>query len=329
MLTTSAHNVYYFRNLTHAMRLPIPAGAPPMFSSNAIQQLDFCTQLDFKAYFDLKSKVISKTLIRERFQEFIGAKIGLMKLVTCPKVSTHSTLKQLLNIKCKTESFISQEWHIEFLTYPNPELTFVSNFSSTPPWEYTLEKMIDVLLALRKIMGNAWSPVAMRFSNQYPKRWLPEDLTRLQILLDCKLHFDSGTNAMRLAKSDLDFQMSDDEFAEKIYVIDPSKEGLECKGLVPVPNFINLVRATLKDFLIRKIPTAKDIYTELDIHPRSFQRYLERYGVSFRVLLDDVLCEKFYELAEKKSMNYKEIRQAIGFSSKSAFYRAKHRWKNM
>jgi AraC-like DNA-binding protein len=66
----------------------------------------------------------------------------------------------------------------------------------------------------------------------------------------------------------------------------------------------------------------------LNMHPRTLHRRLSDHGVNFAELVDEHRRERATEMVSQGSLPLKQIADALGFSSQSAFNQAFKRWTN-
>ena len=73
-------------------------------------------------------------------------------------------------------------------------------------------------------------------------------------------------------------------------------------------------------------PTLQDISTELGLSPRTLQRGLEKEGMSFSAILDDLRKHEAIKSINAGTRDLKSLATALGFRQQSTLTRAMVRW---
>ena len=96
--------------------------------------------------------------------------------------------------------------------------------------------------------------------------------------------------------------------------------------LPPRSTLPDQVRAWLARHCGEHTPSLSKLAAELHTSERTLTRRLQRAGLQFRGLLDDVRRERAQRLLESGELNISEIAQQLGFGDATAFGRAFRRW---
>ena len=93
----------------------------------------------------------------------------------------------------------------------------------------------------------------------------------------------------------------------------------------PELDLIDLAREVICQLLPLGAASKLRVAGELSLHERTFARRLQRYGYTYRSLLDDIRRELSTEyLASGKSVD--ETSDLLGFADRISFHRAFRRW---
>ncbi|HEX4477769.1 MAG TPA: AraC family transcriptional regulator ligand-binding domain-containing protein [Polyangiaceae bacterium] len=90
--------------------------------------------------------------------------------------------------------------------------------------------------------------------------------------------------------------------------------------------FAERVRRLLVPELRGGTPTLPNIAAQLELAPRTFRRRLERDGVTFQAILDDLRRDLAVAYLEQPDIELEEAAYLLGYSEASAFRRAFKRW---
>lgn len=86
------------------------------------------------------------------------------------------------------------------------------------------------------------------------------------------------------------------------------------------------VRRLLLDHLNDQLLTIDQVAANLRISPRTLQRRLREEGHSFQELLEEIRRELSAELLQRPGASVAEVSRLLGYTSSSAFRRARRRW---
>jgi AraC-like DNA-binding protein len=94
----------------------------------------------------------------------------------------------------------------------------------------------------------------------------------------------------------------------------------------PTPPLLERVRRAIANELRGGLPTVGQIAPVVGIPERTLRRRLEREGVSFQGILDDMRRELALSYLEQPDIELEEAAYLLGYSEASAFRRAFKRW---
>lgn len=87
-----------------------------------------------------------------------------------------------------------------------------------------------------------------------------------------------------------------------------------------------LVRRAIASSLARGTPTINQAATAAGMSVRTLQRRLDRLGVTYSELLEEVRFTTACRLLEQRELSLAEIALALGYSDPANFVRAVRRW---
>ena len=91
-------------------------------------------------------------------------------------------------------------------------------------------------------------------------------------------------------------------------------------------DFVEKVRALLRDALLNGFADEGRLSTLLTLHPRTLRRRLNAVGSGYQQLLDDVRLEMAEQLLGESERSVAEIAQMLQYSDARSFIRAFRRW---
>lgn len=325
MVTVSANHISSLRTTAELAGCSIPADSYQLFRRvlDLEARAPFSSRFDFGLFWQLKTAIVSQEFIRNRFEVFFSDSFSNRKVIL-HSPPEEATIFDVLQGQIKVHAAFSQDWHTVLVpNAPDFELVFARNVDTGIfPWEYSLEMALDLFQTLRQFFGKSWSPEALCFNHKYQKRWEPDRLAKLAVMLDCPIHFNCSANAFRISRRSLLSKIRLERF-ERMDPLDCHRALLE---LSPVDNFPALVRKVLREVATDKIPCTDDLLLHLRMPKRNFQRRLKYFGTSFNAMRDEVLHEKYSVLHKSESFSFREVSEAMQFASPPGLHRARRRW---
>jgi len=91
-------------------------------------------------------------------------------------------------------------------------------------------------------------------------------------------------------------------------------------------NFPEAVRLEVMRQLSLGVVSQDKVAASLQMQPRSLQRRLKQFGVSFREILDTERRRKSLSLVQQTNLPFAELALAVGYSDQTAFNQAFRRW---
>lgn len=176
-----------------------------------------------------------------------------------------------------------------------------------------------VLAFLLKILGLTGEkiPVQVSFTCERPR-----NTGELERAFGPNLSFKAGFNGFTFNRSYLDLPLQP-AISEDLFKQDgrlrphPGEELVRC------------VRDTIVDLMIRQSPTLDMTAKVHNLHKRTLQRRLDRWGTTFEVLLDQIRRERALEAIRNDRRTMTDITFLLGYSDPSHFIRAFRRWTGM
>lgn len=330
MLTISNHSASLFYSLVRNLNCPVESNAEAFLKQSTLHpDKPYSSRISLEDFLKVKKDIFASSQIRECLFKVVETKSILKAKLLLHNLPEHTTIGQIIVDQTNTRDLFSQEWYSKLVySQPHYEIIFSHNLDMALPWEFTLEKLTDIIHGLRNLLGKSWNPLALRFNHRYPKRSNPEDIRRIEQFAGCILHFNCGVNSICVEKSNIRQNVDlINRPRSEIDVMDPIDANEAMLGIQNVSIFPDKVRDTLRKMEQKKLPSINDVCTDLTIHPRQLQRTLKQYGFTFRNLCDEVLHERFEEFTKDKALSFTEISSKLGFSQKPALHRALRRWK--
>ncbi|MCA9422946.1 MAG: AraC family transcriptional regulator, partial [Nitrospira sp.] len=183
------------------------------------------------------------------------------------------------------------------------------------------ETYIEAVLAfLLKILGLTGEniPVRVSFTCERPRK-----TGELERVFGPDLCFSAGYNGFTFNQSCLDLP-----FQQKI-----SEDLFKQNGrltLHPEEQLVQSVRQTINKLMVRQgSPTLELTARVHGLHKRTLQRRLDKWGVTFEILLDQIRRERALEAVSQGRRTMTDIAFLLGYSDPSHFIRAFRRWTGM
>lgn len=185
--------------------------------------------------------------------------------------------------------------------------------------EFTLAATCTMI---RNAAGSAWTPLEVQFEHPRPKQIQP-----LQSMFRAPLRFGQPANALVLDAADLDrpINRADSGFAPFLrrHIEDMlASERTE-------PGLVQQVRQLVARDLGRAPVSLGTLAAELDMPPRTLQRYLAEAGSSVRDLVREAKIREAKALLTTGTRQIGAISQAVGYGDPTAFWRAFKSWEGV
>lgn len=209
---------------------------------------------------------------------------------------------------------------IEFTASANGAEVKYRTLLDGPPFrqdaEFTLALVVN---SIRKLTGNQWRPVAVKFRHDAPRE-LGEHLKVHQ----CRLEFGARENVVVCPKGtgQLPILSADPHL---VRMVDRHAEDL-LRAIPPPDNLCALVRAAILRALPGGDPRLGAVARMIGLSARTLQRRLESAGVSYEAMLDSERRDLALSYLRQMQLSLGEVAYLLGFSEPSAFHRAFRRW---
>ena len=181
----------------------------------------------------------------------------------------------------------------------------------------------STVLGLRESLGNAFTPIALRFNYQRPK-----DTARYAALFQAPLEFDSDPGVL-ISQSDLRREMSGrDPQLQQILRRQAHRELSD--GAPPRHTTVDDVeRVIIAGLGQRELPSLSEVATSLHLSERTLKRRLSELGTHFRGCTDRVRQREALRLLRDGAMGVSDIAAQLAFSDAGAFAKAFQRWQGL
>lgn len=173
---------------------------------------------------------------------------------------------------------------------------------------------------LRELCGPDYSPISVSFAHRHPVNTGP-----FQKFFGAPLVFDAERNGILFSRNWMKSTVStsNQELHQKLR--SRVEQYLHTNGL----DFTDQIRRVLANAFFTHNSTAEQVAALFDMHPRTLNRRLNRFGTSFKKLSDQVRFEIAQQLLEDSSMKIVSITDALNYSEVAAFTRAFKRWSGV
>ena len=170
---------------------------------------------------------------------------------------------------------------------------------------------------MRELLGPTWRPTEVLFSHR-----APNDLGPYLRFFQAPLRFDAEQTALVFPARWLNCQVAhaDPRLHEMIEQRIAALEGLSSDDLV------GSVRRVLRTLLIGQRSSLEQVAQLFSMHRRTLNRRLQRQGVTFQALVDEVRYEIARQLLENTCLSMCQIAAILDYADASAFTRAFRRW---
>ncbi|WP_456714292.1 AraC family transcriptional regulator [Bradyrhizobium sp. USDA 4353] len=190
-----------------------------------------------------------------------------------------------------------------------------------PLYRFVLEKQVGVHISvMRDIMGPAFVPEAIHLT--YAKAM---DFSIDPSDVGCEVRYSQSANRMIFKSDWLDSKATLGNRTTFSHMVEL------CNTLLADIALRAGVAGQIREILLRDIanpPSFEAVARQLGSNERSLRRALERQGLSFRALRDELRGRLALEYLRGTSLNNDDIAVALGFSDGAAFRRAFQRWTN-
>lgn len=170
---------------------------------------------------------------------------------------------------------------------------------------------------LCELTGGAVRPLEVLLS-----RGLPADPSPYLQYFGCPVRFNEGQTCLILSGKSMGFRLpsADARLRESLTVSLQKQLAQQPQG------FAARARHALRPLLLAGSASQRDVAAHLNVHPRTMGRRLEREGVTFEQLKDEVRLATSRDLLARTDMAISDIAAALGYATPSAFVRAFRRW---
>lgn len=141
----------------------------------------------------------------------------------------------------------------------------------------------------------------------------------------CEVTFNQGVSAYEVRASDLSLPLSakQSELGEMAYSY------LQSHFLPKQSSLKERVQSVIKPLLMVEQCTNEAVANALELDVRQLHRLLEKEGVSFRLVKDEVLRELAGVYLREEGLKLGQIARLLGYSEQSGFSRSCQRWFGM
>lgn len=170
---------------------------------------------------------------------------------------------------------------------------------------------------LRSLCGSHWTPSALRFAHRKPT-----DLAPYQRFFKAPLVFDAEVNAVVFDAKWLSCPLPLPDESLHQSVQQKIRELETRKNL----NFREQVQAMLRVAIINGDYSANQIAAMFSMSDRTLHRHLQRYGTTFKTLLEESRFEIAKQMLEASRLEVSQIALTLDYAEASPFIRAFKRW---
>ena len=191
---------------------------------------------------------------------------------------------------------------------------FIGRTGENP--ETYIEGVLAFLLKILRLPGVTF-PVKVFFT-----RPTPRDTVELERVFGPDLCFNAEYNGITFDQSCLDLPLQRQAW-ENLF----DHEGRLSQ--YPEEQLVRSVRSTIANLMSRQSPTLEMAAKVHGLHKRTLQRRLNRWGISFEDLLDQLRRDYALKFVRQGSQAITEFALLLGYSDPSHFNRAFRRWTGM
>lgn len=188
-------------------------------------------------------------------------------------------------------------------------------------YRFVMEKQMGVHVSvMRDIMGSAFAPEAIHLACAET-----QDVGIDPRNVGCEVRYAQAANQMIFKSEWLDSKATLGNRTTFTHMVDM------CKTLLADLTLRAGIAGEIREILLQDIanpPSFEAVARRLGSNERSLRRALERQGLSFRALRDELRGRLAQEYLRGTALNNDDIALALGFSDGAAFRRAFQRWTN-
>jgi AraC-like DNA-binding protein len=177
--------------------------------------------------------------------------------------------------------------------------------------------MAGAVNIMRALCGAEWNPREVMLAHRRPT-----DAAPYRRIFRAPIRFDAEQNALVFQAAWLSHPLADREPAilrllqEKIHALDAQFH----------EEFPEQVRRVLRIALLTERNQVDDVATLFAMQPRTLNRRLEAFGLSFQALVDEGRFEIARQALLDTDMNVGHVTALLGYAETSSFVRAFQRW---
>jgi len=231
------------------------------------------------------------------------------------------TLKDAIDIFCKYFNLLSDIVSPQFKQ--TKTLAEIINDVHTEDYSASRHASEGLLAAYASVL-NRISRNKIQFDSVYFTHEQPDDISEHQRIFNAPLFFNHSESKLVFEASYLRLPviLSNQTILKSLEKMAQSLQ----ERIYPVGPWTEKVRQVILRKLNKKEVDIESIARELAVSIRNLQGQLEKEGVTYQRLLDQVRKEKAVYLLEEKNIPISEITFLLGYSEQSAFNRAFKRW---
>lgn len=230
-----------------------------------------------------------------------------------------SSMHTALNRFSRYMSILTEGATLEILEVED-ELSLQLNYKAISKQQPTrTDSFMAMLLAMcRANCGEAFHPTSISLTHAEP-----EDSGEFYMLFECPIHFAASENRFTLSKRLADrhlissnprlAQLNDQIIIETLAKLDKT-------------HVIERVKVEILNQLPSGNVTDISVAEALYMTRRSFQRKLQKEGVTFKLLLNELRSELAAKYIQDSNLSLLEVAFMLGFGEYSSFSRAFKRW---
>lgn len=172
---------------------------------------------------------------------------------------------------------------------------------------------VGVLMVLfRAILGVHWRPQSAHFT-----RVAPRDVQIYKRLFRCPLQFESDFNGLVCLSADLDKPNMQADAAMASY----AQSFMDAMPRLGGPSIVQAVRRAVYLMLPMGRASLEQVASGFGLHERTLQRQLDKAGVSFSTILNEVRRELAQRYIENTGYSMGRVAELLGYSNLSSFTR--------
>lgn len=187
------------------------------------------------------------------------------------------------------------------------------------PRQYGEFIVASIIAIVRQALGQHVVPMSVQFLHP-----APADTSRHRELFGCPVHFEADSNGFTLRREDYDAPLQEAQ-PGLFRVLEQHATHL----LQEVPRLSNLVaqvRAAIVADLRHGTVSASSVAVGLGTSERTLRRRLDAEGTSYQRILSELRTELASRYMQEERLSIDEVALLLGFSDRSAFYRAFRQW---